>query len=79
MKATWEAAMSTRNSGVTIIPIGVGSSVRYAELRGIASAPVASNIIQVARFSDLPNELSNLRDLVCNGEYFNLQMNVFVI
>lgn len=67
MAATWEAAMNARANGVTIIPVGVGNSVRYPELRALASAPTTSTIVQVQRFSDLPDTRDTIRDLVCNA------------
>lgn len=68
MDETWNAAMAARDSGITVIAIGVGSSVRYTELRGIASSPASATIFQVQQFDQLPNQISSLRNLVCRSE-----------
>jgi hypothetical protein len=66
---TWRTAMAARSAGITIIVIGVGASVRNAELRAIASAPADMNIKQLSSFSMLADNVDVMQALLCPGWY----------
>lgn len=69
-EATFKEAVSNRQAGIHMISIGVGvSNNQYAqqELRGISSDPDDSNLINVQKFSDLPNITANIINLTCKN------------
>lgn len=68
MEQTWKEAVSNRRENIHMLAIGVGGSIRYEELRMIASAPAESNVWTVASFNDLNEDLVyKIRDAVCDG------------
>ncbi|CAD5119952.1 DgyrCDS8533 [Dimorphilus gyrociliatus] len=68
---TFNEAILNRNAGIHMISIGVGvSGNKYAqqELRGISSDPDNVNLINVDKFSDLPNITEKIIHLTCKTE-----------
>ena len=61
-------AKAARDAGITLIPVGVGPSVRYSELRAIASWPQDGVIIQAPSFQELGAKVQDITDLLCNGK-----------
>lgn len=64
---TWEEARDTKAAGVNLLVVGVGTSVKMSELRGIASYPVSGTVFKADSFFSLANGLvEQVRDAVCN-------------
>lgn len=67
--ATWAEAISNRKQNIHMMAVGVTNSIRYDELRMIASAPDVGNIWTVDDFEDLDDDLvADLRNAICNSE-----------
>jgi collagen type VI alpha len=65
--ATMEAAYLAKEAGIHIVSIGVGDWTNKYELRNLASYPSSANYFPVARFTDLRDIQSRIRDLICNN------------
>lgn len=57
-------AMEAKKEGILMVAVGVGSSVDYDELKGIASNE--SLILQVSDFDDLDKIKGNLKETACD-------------
>lgn len=57
-------AMAAKKDGILIVAVGVGNSVDYEELKGIASNE--SLILQVNNFDDLSKIKGNLKETACD-------------
>lgn len=77
---TWEEAMKARDSGIDLISIGIGSSIRMQELEGIASAPNSQgkNVLLADNFSSLETLRSALVDIICNSKPIKMMMITIV-
>ena len=64
---TWRESRSSRDQGITILPVAIGNNVREIELQGMASDPIDNNIIRAADFMSLNNIKNALLNAVCNG------------
>ena len=65
---TLQEAKETRKAGIHVSVIGVGQSIRPAELRGMATDPDSKNVYTVKDFNALTGIISNLLNDVCNGK-----------
>jgi collagen type VI alpha len=64
--ATWTEAMAARAGGIQMLGVGVGQGVKMFEMEGIASAPVANNILRVDTYDQLSTISDQLISAICN-------------
>lgn len=75
---TLQEAVEVRKAGIHLSVIGVGSSIRPAELKGIATDPDDKNVYTVKDFNALTGIIETLLNDVCNGEFISVeQFNVW--
>ena len=68
LENTWAEAVRLRNSGVTILGVGVCFEMwDCEELEYLASGPVSSNVQLVDNIDQLPDTLEKLVSAMCNG------------
>jgi Mg-chelatase subunit ChlD len=65
MRTTKEAE-TIRNSGVTLLVVGVGSQPQAPELAAIASNPTRHNILNVTSYSQFDTVRNQLQSALCN-------------
>ena len=81
-KETIEEAKQTRDSGVTVFAIGVGSDVKNTTLEGIASEPVQDHWFLVSDLSGLEAIGNSIKTAVCEvqaSEYNRKKFNDQII
>lgn len=66
--ATMAQAILTRNAGISIITIGVGSEINQNELEGVASYPASSNVIRVEDENSFMTIVPTLAQALCNSQ-----------
>lgn len=62
-------AILAREMGIEIVVASIENDVTNMELRGIASRPVDSNLINIRRYSELPSIVSTITQATCDGTY----------
>ena len=77
---TWTEARRLRESGVDVITVGVGTSVRESELKAIASFPNddvssdrdVSNVFVAQSFEELRSFADDVTSATCNSKHTSL-------
>jgi collagen type VI alpha len=64
-RTTKEAAL-TRNAGVTLVAVAVGSQPQQEELAAIASNPTKENILNVTSYDSFDSVRNSLQSALCN-------------
>ena len=65
---TQSEAWSTRNAGIGLVTIGVGTYLDLYELSAVASFPYSSNMMTVSSVRNLTLITDNVKRIICNGE-----------
>lgn len=52
----------------SILVLGISDGVNPRELEAIASAPTDQNVINIRRFTELPNSIDGISAALCNSK-----------
>ncbi|XP_046567540.1 serine-rich adhesin for platelets-like [Haliotis rubra] len=66
-KKTLPAAIRTRNKGITVFAIGVGSDVDTEELRNLANKPQCTHVVTLAGYGDLSSLVGEIQEVSCKA------------
>ena len=72
---TIEQAFLAKQEGIHIITIAVGTWLRQDELDTISSFPTEQNSIKVRNFEDLLDIVQDIKHLVCNSKYEDIEIS----
>ncbi|KAL4227529.1 von Willebrand factor (vWF) type A domain [Mactra antiquata] len=64
---TAAAAEAARQSGITMIAVGIGTEINDAELRSIASDPDTQHVFNVSNFASLEKIVTTLTEKTCKA------------